>query len=74
VHHDGAVVFRLSSGVLDTLAVAMMRFAVDDDDILHSHQLGHDTLEHLALGFERLEFLGGFLLGLPSFDRIARAF
>ena len=26
-------------------------------NVLHSHQIGHDALEHLAFGFERLEVL-----------------
>ena len=39
------------------LAIAVVRFIVDRQNILHAHQLGHDTLEHLPLGFDRVESL-----------------
>ena len=29
-----------------------MGFVVEDHDPLHAHQVGHDTLDHLAFGFE----------------------
>ena len=43
--------------VLRLLAVAVMRLVVDDEDVLHAHQVRHDALEHLAFGFKRLGFL-----------------
>ena len=44
----------LAFGVLDPLAIAVMGLVVHDDDVLHSHQLGHDALEHLPFGLQRL--------------------
>ena len=41
-------------GVLRLLAVAVVRLVVEDEDVLHAHQLGHHPLEHLAFGFERV--------------------
>ena len=32
-------------------------FVVDGQDVLHAHQVGHHPLQHLAFGFERIEFL-----------------
>ena len=43
--------------VLRLLAVAVVRLVVDDEDVLHAHQVGHDALEHLAFGLQRVEFL-----------------
>ena len=34
-------------------------FVIDDEYILHSHQVGHDPLDHLAVRFKRLQFLAG---------------
>ena len=34
------------------LAVAVMRLVIDDEDVLQSHQIRHDALEHLALGLQ----------------------
>ncbi len=42
-------------GVLRLLAVAVVRLIVQREDILHPHQVGHDPLQHLALGFQRLQ-------------------
>jgi hypothetical protein len=54
-------------GVFRFLAVAVMRFVVDDEDVLHAHQVGHHALEHLAFGFERLGFFAAAALEqLPS--------
>ena len=39
------------------LAVAVVGFIVERDDVLKSHQIGHDALDHLAFGFERIELL-----------------
>ena len=38
------------------LAIAVVGFVVDDQDVFHSHQLRHHPLDHLPFGFERLEF------------------
>jgi hypothetical protein len=35
----------------------VVRLVVDDEDVLHAHQVGHHPLQHLAFGFERVEFL-----------------
>ena len=37
------------------LAVAVMRFVVEGEDVLHPHELGHHPLKHLPFGFERLQ-------------------
>ena len=42
---------------LRLFAVAVVRLVVEDEDVLHAHQLGHDPLEHLAFGLERVERL-----------------
>ena len=34
-------------------AIAVMGFIVDDEDVFHAHEVGHDALEHLAFGFKR---------------------
>ena len=47
----------------------MVRLVVQHHDVLDAHQLRHDALEHLPLGFERLQ-----LLAAPAFDRFACAF
>ena len=39
------------------LAVAVVRLVVEDEDVLHAHQVGHHALEHLAFGFQRVQFL-----------------
>ncbi len=39
------------------LAVAVVRLVVEDEDVPEPHQLGHDALEHLPLGLERLQIL-----------------
>ena len=46
-----------SSSVVGLFAVAVVRLVVEDEDVLHTHQVGHDPLEHLAFGFERVQFL-----------------
>jgi hypothetical protein len=33
----------------------VVRLVVEDEDVLHAHQLGHDALEHLAFGLQRLQ-------------------
>ena len=35
----------------------MVRLVIDDENVLHAHQVGHHTLEHLTLGFLRVQFL-----------------
>ena len=37
------------------LAVAVVRLVVEDEDVLHAHQVGHDALDHLAFGLQRVE-------------------
>lgn len=34
-------------------AIAMVRLIIKNEDLFHSHELGHDTLQHLAFGLER---------------------
>ena len=34
----------------------MVRLVVEHDDVLEAHQAGHDPLEHLAFGFQRVQF------------------
>ena len=43
------------------LAVAVVRLVVEDEDVLHAHQVGHDALDHLALGLERVQRLAAAL-------------
>ena len=45
---------RLVVRVVRLLAVAVVRLVVDDEDVLHAHQVGHDALEHLAFGLQRV--------------------
>ena len=46
-------------GLVRLLAVAVVRLVVEDEDVLHAHQVGHDALEHLAFGLQRVQFLAG---------------
>ena len=46
-------------GLVRLLAVAVVRLVVEHEDVLHAHQVGHDTLDHLAFGFERVQFIAG---------------
>ena len=39
----------------------MVGFVVDDQDVLQAHQIGHDPLDHLAFGFQGVEFLSAAL-------------
>jgi hypothetical protein len=44
----------------------VVRLVVDDEDVLHAHQVGHHPLEHLAFGFERVQlFAAAALQQLP---------
>ena len=43
------------------LAVAVVGFVVEDEDVLQAHQVGHHPLEHLAFGFERVQRLAATL-------------
>ena len=43
------------------LAVAVVRLVVEDEDVLHAHQVGHDALEHLAFGFQRVQLVAAAL-------------
>ncbi len=38
--------------VLGLFAVAVMGLVVEDQDVLHAHEVGHDALDHLAFGFQ----------------------
>ena len=39
------------------LAVAVVPLVVQHPDILHSHETGHDALDHLPLGLQRLQLV-----------------
>ena len=39
------------------LAIAMVGFVVDDQDVFQAHEFRHDALQHLPLGFERVQRL-----------------
>ena len=41
--------------VVRLLAVAVVGLVVDHQDVLHAHQVGHDALEHLPFGLERVQ-------------------
>ena len=43
------------------LAVAVVRLIVEDQDVLHAHELGHDPLQHLSLGLQGRERLASSL-------------
>ena len=62
---------------LRLLAVAVVRLVVDDQDVLHAHQVGHHPLEHLAFGLLRVQFIARAALkqarGRPWTVRCARA-
>ena len=47
----------------------MVRLVIDDEDVLHAHQVGHHALEHLAFGFLRVQFLAA-----ASLKELASAF
>ena len=49
-------------GLFRLLPVAVVRLVVDDEDVLHAHQVGHHPLEHLAFGFLRVEFFAAAAL------------
>ncbi|MCY1308705.1 hypothetical protein D9M70_587360 [compost metagenome] len=38
-------------------AVAVVRFVVDDHDVLHAHQIRHHALNHLSFSFKRLRII-----------------
>ena len=46
-----------SSSSARLLAVAVVRLVVEHEDVLQAHQVGHDPLEHLAFGFQRVQLL-----------------
>ena len=58
------------------LAVAVVGLVVEHEDVLEAHEVGHDALEHLPLGFQRVQ-LGarapGAGRGRPWRARFARA-
>ncbi len=64
-------------GVFRLLPIAVVRLVVDDEDVLHAHQVGHHALDHLAFGFQRVQFLAGAALqelaaALGQFDALAQ--
>lgn len=73
VHMKNGPVLRLlreelgRSGRGRLLAVAVMRLVVQDEDVLHAHQLGHDALDHLPFGLQRVGLgAGAALQELPA--------
>ena len=47
--------------------IAVMRLVVDDEDVLHAHQVRHYALEHLPFSLLRVQFLAAATLQkLPS--------
>jgi hypothetical protein len=47
---------------------------VEHEDVLHAHQVGHDPLEHLAFGLERLQLLAAALgAARPPLDSSMRS-
>ena len=46
-----------------------MRLIVEHEDVLHAHQIGHDSLKHLALGLQSLQ-----LFTTPALNRGASPF
>ena len=63
-------------GVFGLFAVAVVRLVVEHQDVLHAHQVGHHALEHLAFGFQRVQFLAAALeqraAALGEFDALAQ--
>jgi hypothetical protein len=54
-------------GVFRLPTVAMVCLVIDDEDILHAHQIRHDPLQHLPFGFLGVQFLThATLQELPS--------
>ena len=53
-----------------------MRLVVEDEDVLHAHQIGHDALQHLPFGFERVQFVAATLkqatAALRKLDALAK--
>ena len=35
----------------------MVRLVIDDENVLHAHEVGHDALEHLPFRFQRIQFV-----------------
>jgi len=46
-----------------------MRFVVDHEDVLQAHEVRHHALDHLAFGFESIQFFA-----VPTFEQSATAF
>ena len=53
-----------------------MRLVVEDQDVLHAHQVGHDALDHLAFGFEGVQLFAAPLkqraAAFGKFDALAQ--
>ena len=58
------------------LPVAVMRLVVEGHDAAHAHEFGHDPLEHLAFGLDRLDLRPAALeqraAALRQFERLAQ--
>ena len=39
----------------------MVRFVVEHENVLHTHQIGHHPLEHLAFGFQGIQLFASSL-------------
>ena len=55
-------------------AVAVVRLVVQHDVVLHAHQFWHEPLQHLPLGFTRVEFFAVPLQQRPPASRQFQAF
>ena len=51
------------------LPVAVVGLVIDHEDVLHAHQVGHDALDHLAFGLQRLQVVASAAL-----EELASAF
>ncbi len=58
-----------SSAIFGLLAVAVVGFVVEHEDVFHAHQVGHDALDHLAFGFQCIEVVAAALKQCPPAGR-----
>jgi hypothetical protein len=42
-------------GIAGLFLIAVMRLVIEHHDVFHTHQVRHDTLEHLPFAFERVD-------------------
>jgi len=61
----GELAFLVAVGLF---TIAVVRLVVDGHDVFHAHQRLHHALQHLALGFQCLQFGTG-----PSLEQLAAA-